>query len=83
MKKAIFSHLNFSVYCQCGGELTGTSGDFYAPDLDNNFKYDPNLDCTWTITAEPNNVIELQFYYMDIEYHALCIYDYVEVRIKM
>ena len=83
MEKAIFSHLTFSVYCQCGGELTGMKGDLHAPNSGGDSSYDPNSDCTWTIIAEPNNVIELQFYSMDIEYHAFCIYDYIEVRIKM
>ena len=45
-------------------------------------KYDPDLNCVWTITVEPNNVIEISFTLFKLENRSsdgACRYDYVQV----
>lgn len=64
----------------CGGLLTDPSGEFSSPDLDGDFKYDNNMYCVWTITANLSQVIDIQFYYVELEDSAGCLYDYVEVN---
>ena len=67
---------------ECGGDLPANpSGEINNPDVDGDSKYDHNSECFWTITAEMNKVIEIQFYYIEMEgWNDLpCLYDYVQV----
>ena len=64
----------------CGGELPASpSGELHNPDVDGDFKYEDNTECIWTITADFDRVIEVEFYYMELEDSASCLYDYVQV----
>ena len=64
----------------CGGNLPANpSGEFHNPDVDGDFKYDDNSECIWVITADFDKVIEIEFYYMEIELSVSCLYDYVQV----
>ena len=66
----------------CGGDLPAKPpGEITNPDEDGDSKYDDNTECVWTITAEVNKVIEVQFYYLETEGDANlpCLYDYVQV----
>lgn len=63
----------------CGESLTGPSGVFISPDVDNNGVYESNQDCLWTLTAPEHQVIYLKFIKFDLEFEDNCGYDYVEV----
>lgn len=66
----------------CGGYLTSSSGMFGSPDIDMNGKYEPYLNCLWTIAVDPNKVISLSFTTFELEGGVSCSYDYVKVQTK-
>ena len=59
--------------------MTKTFGKIVSVDSNNDTLYDTNLECVWVIVAPPKYVIELNFTYIDIEYHKNCEWDYVRV----
>ncbi|KAM6215214.1 cubilin [Rhynchocyon petersi] len=61
----------------CGGELFGETGSFNSPGYPNN--YPPNKECIWYITTAPGSRIQLTIHDFDVEYHASCIFDSLEV----
>ena len=61
----------------CGADLTTPSGSFTSPNFPQ--PYGHNAECIWTITAARGSTIQLAFVEIDIELHANCVYDYVEV----
>lgn len=83
------------MFVACGGSLVGTSGVITSPGFDltnNSAKYDPNDECTWTI-SNPNPyepaTIFLQITYLETEQvlpqvlntmQDICRSDFIEVR---
>ncbi|KAM9728707.1 procollagen C-endopeptidase enhancer a [Menidia menidia] len=61
----------------CGGDLVADSG-FVGSEGFPSF-YKPNSKCTWRITVPEGNVVTLSFRIFDLEAHAQCLYDYVDV----
>ncbi|MCJ8728547.1 hypothetical protein PDJAM_G00005700 [Pangasius djambal] len=63
----------------CGGYLTSSSGTFGSPDIDMNGKYEPYLNCLWTISFDPNKAVSLSFSTFELEGGSSCSYDYVKI----
>ncbi|XP_071316098.1 procollagen C-endopeptidase enhancer b [Trachinotus anak] len=60
----------------CGGRLTKSQGSVKTPNWPNS-DYPAGISCSWHITVEPNNVIEVKFVKLDLEPDTYCRYDYV------
>lgn len=65
----------------CGGELSGPTGSFSSPGYPNT--YPPNKECLWYITTAPGSSIQLTIHDFDVEYHAMCNFDILEVGIQI
>ncbi|CAM9531973.1 unnamed protein product [Lampetra fluviatilis] len=65
----------------CGGMLTGDTGELTSPDINGDGLYESDLDCRWTVSVEPNNLITLTFSAFELEsaIQDTCHYDYVSV----
>jgi cubilin len=61
----------------CGGNYYSTHGIIRSPGTPT---YLHNKDCEWSITAPNGKQIEVKFNYFDIEYHATCKFDGLEIR---
>lgn len=62
----------------CGGSLRGTDGRFSSPMYPDS--YSNNIQCTWTISALPGNLIQLNFENFDLVESENCNEDYLEIR---
>ncbi|KAJ3611231.1 hypothetical protein NHX12_021247, partial [Muraenolepis orangiensis] len=62
----------------CGGYLSPPTGSFGSPDPNLDGRYEPHMDCLWTMETTVNQVINLTFTSFDLE-AAGCRYDYVKV----
>ncbi|KAK5618684.1 hypothetical protein CRENBAI_013991 [Crenichthys baileyi] len=60
----------------CGGRLTKPQGSVKTPNWPNS-NYPAGISCSWHITVEPSNVIEVKFEKLDLEPDMYCRYDYV------
>ncbi|KAM6909565.1 procollagen C-endopeptidase enhancer b [Xenentodon cancila] len=60
----------------CGGRLTKAQGSVKTPNWPNS-NYPAGISCSWHISVEPSNVIEVKFEKLDLEPDAYCRYDYV------
>ncbi|KAM9836398.1 procollagen C-endopeptidase enhancer b [Aulostomus maculatus] len=60
----------------CGGRLTKEQGSVKTPNWPNT-NYPAGISCSWYITVEPSNVIEVKFEKLDLEPDTYCRYDYV------
>ncbi|XP_008319445.1 procollagen C-endopeptidase enhancer b [Cynoglossus semilaevis] len=60
----------------CGGRLTKEQGSVKTPNWPNS-NYPAGISCSWHITVEPSNVIEVKFEKLDLEPDTYCRYDYV------
>ncbi|XP_013880002.1 procollagen C-endopeptidase enhancer 2 [Austrofundulus limnaeus] len=60
----------------CGGRLTKSQGSVKTPNWPNS-NYPAGISCSWHITVEPSNVIEVKFEKLDLESDMYCRYDYV------
>eukprot|EP00063_Salmo_salar_P087102 XP_014061937.1 PREDICTED: procollagen C-endopeptidase enhancer 1 [Salmo salar] len=60
----------------CGGRLTKAQGSVKTPNRPNS-DYPAGISCSWHISVEPSNVIEVKFVKLDIEADTYCRYDYV------
>ncbi|XP_067117684.1 procollagen C-endopeptidase enhancer b [Osmerus mordax] len=60
----------------CGGRLTKSQGSVKTPNWPNS-DYPAGISCSWHISVEPSNVIEVKFQKLDIEADTYCRYDYV------
>ncbi|XP_023202581.1 procollagen C-endopeptidase enhancer 2-like [Xiphophorus maculatus] len=60
----------------CGGRLTKPQGSVKTPNWPNS-NYPAGISCSWHITVEPSNVIEVKFEKLDLESDLYCRYDYV------
>ncbi|KAJ8276925.1 hypothetical protein GJAV_G00069430 [Gymnothorax javanicus] len=65
----------------CGGYLTTPTGQFGSPDIDLDGRYEPRLDCLWTIAMATNKAVNLTFTTFELEdmFGSVCVYDYVQV----
>ena len=52
------------VFCQCGGHLTGESGEFKSPNFPEN--YPDNAECTWEITVPEGKTVDLEFHSFNV-----------------
>jgi len=60
----------------CGGRLTKSQGSVKTPNWPNS-DYPAGISCSWHISVEPSNVIEVKFQKLDLEPDTYCRYDYV------
>ncbi|XP_076015472.1 procollagen C-endopeptidase enhancer b [Genypterus blacodes] len=60
----------------CGGRLTKEQGSVKTPNWPNS-NYPAGISCSWHISVEPSNVIEVKFEKLDLEPDTYCRYDYV------
>ncbi|GAA6216341.1 procollagen C-endopeptidase enhancer 2-like [Lates japonicus] len=60
----------------CGGRLTKEQGSVRTPNWPNS-NYPAGISCSWHISVEPSNVIEVKFEKLDLEPDTYCRYDYV------
>uniref|UniRef100_A0A8C6KA97 Procollagen C-endopeptidase enhancer b n=1 Tax=Nothobranchius furzeri TaxID=105023 RepID=A0A8C6KA97_NOTFU len=60
----------------CGGRLTKSHGSVKTPNWPNS-NYPAGISCSWHISVEPRNVIEVKFEKLDLESDTYCRYDYV------
>ncbi|CAL1590888.1 unnamed protein product [Knipowitschia caucasica] len=60
----------------CGGRLTKAQGSVKTPNWPNS-NYPAGISCSWHISVEPGNVIEVKFEKLDLEPDTYCRYDYV------
>ncbi|KAJ0055640.1 hypothetical protein NL108_006517, partial [Boleophthalmus pectinirostris] len=60
----------------CGGRLTKAQGSVKTPNWPNS-NYPAGISCSWHISVEPSNVIEVKFEKLDLEPDTYCRYDYV------
>ncbi|XP_070536661.1 cubilin-like [Ptychodera flava] len=72
------SYVTLDVATSCGGDLVASTGVITTPNYPDN--YDPNRECIWTVTAPTGIQIMVNISDIDMEYHAECKYDYLEIR---
>ena len=60
--------------------LHDLSGGITPFDLDSSGLYDPNQKSTWVILQRPGSSLVVKIIEMDIEYHASCAFDFLQVR---
>ncbi|XP_015810319.3 cubilin [Nothobranchius furzeri] len=63
----------------CGGYLSMPMGMFGSPDPNLDGRYEPNMNCVWTIEMPVNKAINLTFESFDLETSSTCAYDYIKV----
>uniref|UniRef100_A0AAQ4PGY7 Cubilin n=1 Tax=Gasterosteus aculeatus aculeatus TaxID=481459 RepID=A0AAQ4PGY7_GASAC len=63
----------------CGGYLSMPMGMFGSPDPDLDGRYEPRMDCRWTIELPVNRAVNLTFNSFEVESSSTCVYDYVRV----
>ncbi|XP_045916959.1 cubilin [Micropterus dolomieu] len=63
----------------CGGYLSMLMGMFGSPDPNLDGRYEPRMDCLWTIEMPVSRVINLTFNSFELEASSTCRYDYVKV----
>ncbi|XP_037693302.1 cubilin [Choloepus didactylus] len=68
--------LQWSVH-GCGEEQSGAGGSFSSPGYPG--RYPPNRECIWFLHAAPGSSIRLTVHDFDVEYHASCSFDVLEV----
>ncbi|XP_015441120.1 cubilin isoform X1 [Pteropus alecto] len=61
----------------CGAELSGATGSFSSPGYPN--AYPPNKECIWYVHTDPGSSIQLTIHDFDVEYHASCRFDVLEI----
>ncbi|KAI8034244.1 hypothetical protein M5D96_013003 [Drosophila gunungcola] len=67
-----------SMQPQCGGRLEfDTHGTLASPGSPGN--YPKNRDCQWQLVAPKNKRIKLTFFSLQLEEHANCNFDYVQI----
>ncbi|KAK2886327.1 cubilin [Channa argus] len=63
----------------CGGYMSMPMGMFGSPDPNLDGRYEPNMDCLWTIEMPVNKAINLTFTSFDLESATNCRFDSVKV----
>ena len=72
-------HLFTDSKFDCWYTLTDTYGSFSPSDIDKDGLYDKNMNCSWTIMAQPNRTAHLLIQNVDIETSEGCIFDSLQV----
>ncbi|NWX51578.1 CDCP2 protein, partial [Steatornis caripensis] len=62
---------------KCGGVLSAPSGNFSSPNFPGLYPYE--MECTWLIVVAEGSSVLLSFSHFELEYHATCAYDYLQV----
>uniref|UniRef100_A0A8B9ZK66 CUB domain containing protein 2 n=1 Tax=Anas platyrhynchos TaxID=8839 RepID=A0A8B9ZK66_ANAPL len=62
---------------KCGGVLSAPSGNFSSPNFPGPYPYE--TECTWLIVVAEGSSVLLSFSHFELEYHAACAYDYLQV----
>uniref|UniRef100_A0A3B5AXX3 Cubilin n=1 Tax=Stegastes partitus TaxID=144197 RepID=A0A3B5AXX3_9TELE len=63
----------------CGGFLSMPMGMFGSPDPNLDGRYEPSMNCLWTIQMPVNKAVNLTFNSFELESSSTCRYDYVKV----
>jgi cubilin len=61
----------------CGGLLTQTKGSIISPNYPTS--YPENSQCEWRISVNEGSSLHIVFSDLDLETHAICKYDYLEI----
>lgn len=61
----------------CGGQLSSTKGSVSSPNYPESYVH--NAQCEWKISVNEGSTIEIIFTDLDMESHADCKYDYLEI----
>ncbi|XP_077993791.1 cubilin-like [Glandiceps talaboti] len=72
------SYVSLDASSTCGGDVVLPSGSVMSPNYPD--IYPGSQECIWIITAQAGNQIMVNISDIDIEYHSLCNYDYLEIR---
>ncbi|NWR62051.1 CDCP2 protein, partial [Bucorvus abyssinicus] len=62
---------------KCGGVLSAPSGNFSSPNFPGPYPYE--TECMWLIVVAEGSSVLLSFSHFELEYHASCAYDYLQV----
>uniref|UniRef100_A0A663FEM8 CUB domain containing protein 2 n=1 Tax=Aquila chrysaetos chrysaetos TaxID=223781 RepID=A0A663FEM8_AQUCH len=62
---------------KCGGVLSAPYGNFSSPNFPGRYPYE--TECTWLIVVAEGSSVLLSFSHFELEYHAACAYDYLQV----
>uniref|UniRef100_A0A6Q2YQL3 Procollagen C-endopeptidase enhancer a n=1 Tax=Esox lucius TaxID=8010 RepID=A0A6Q2YQL3_ESOLU len=60
----------------CGGKMTKAQGEIKTPNWPDK-NYPAGISCSWLITVEPDQVIQVKFDKFDVESDSYCRFDYV------
>uniref|UniRef100_A0A3B5L191 Cubilin n=1 Tax=Xiphophorus couchianus TaxID=32473 RepID=A0A3B5L191_9TELE len=63
----------------CGGYLSMPMGMLGSPDPNLDGRYEPRMNCVWTIEMPVNKAVNLSFSSFDLESSSTCRYDYVKI----
>ncbi|KAH9514313.1 hypothetical protein Btru_028693, partial [Bulinus truncatus] len=63
----------------CGGRFNQSQGSFTSLDIDNNRRYEPDMNCLWYITVAQDKVISLNITEINIDGQTPCVNDYLVV----
>ncbi|XP_076027535.1 cubilin [Genypterus blacodes] len=63
----------------CGGFMSTPMGLIGSPDPNLDGRYEPRMDCVWTIEVPVNQAVNLSFTSFDLESSPTCRYDYIKV----
>ncbi|XP_012276352.1 cubilin [Orussus abietinus] len=72
-----FSLLWDSTTIGCGGTLTSTNGAITSPNYPQ--PYTRSAECTWKIVVSAGSVVQIIIVDLELEEHATCRFDYVEI----
>ncbi|KAG7199007.1 hypothetical protein KM043_013159 [Ampulex compressa] len=61
----------------CGGVMTSASGDIISPNYPEPYAH--NADCYWRIAVAAGSLVRLMIVDLDMEHHARCRFDFIEV----
>ncbi|GBN16484.1 Cubilin [Araneus ventricosus] len=77
-----FYHTTYGINQGCGGTLNTSSGEIQSLDADSDGFYEPNLDCSWLVQGDIDQVLRVTFDRFDVEpsRNGTCVYDFVELR---
>ena len=80
----LFSQYVSDKHYECGDIIFNTStskGMINNVDYDGDGLYENNLECTWTIITEQNNIVQLFIFEFDLEEDDWCRFDKLKVQL--